>query len=686
MNRCPNCKTEILFESAEFCEHCGVSLVQSKDRADRVESSDDMEFEVSEANPDHTDDTAKRGRRAGISDDLGVQSSAELVEHLAMDDDGTDSVEQTHQAPAVAAVAVAAGASVPPVPGSDPNGLLRLSADEVKKIEQRMYGQSERSYLSEDEKRALLKNMQTSGHATQPPSMDGSSRTIHSENPGDLPRPQIAKRSRGVAFFVSNWIQVQGGLELHEMDEIQINDRTYLLKKKKFSPRTVSIAAGVMFMALLFVVGSLFVSSATDGKGELIGVVLDANLQPNQQGATVKIADLGQTVSSNEQGFFKAERIPAGSHKIEYIVDNQVVGTDYATVTAGQTTTLTLRPAEALAVTEQVENPGTTGSNPNQGQQVQANIPPTNQGTVPDRPQPTRQSTDPLGKISLHANVDGAKFSLNGSVLGAGNLTYSRIKAGRQSYSVTADGYQTVSGTIEVAGGETQVLQVDLVPASGTTASAPKKQDELEAAMNLLRGGQPSEAITAFTAIVEKQPSEAAAYASRGDAYMAIKDKKAAEDDYVKAAEIFRAKKVFGESMTQYNNALRVNPNSITAFLGRASLHIDRNEEIAAITDYESVLKIDKHCFAAYYGLGQARYGQGNYKEAIRHFKDARSESPDNAELYQYLMLAYMGDDDLKGVKKSYEKFKELANKDQLSRLQGDKRYDAVLRVVSSDE
>jgi hypothetical protein len=48
-------------------------------------------------------------------------------------------------------------------------------------------------------------------------------------------------------------------------------------------------------------------------------------------------------------------------------------------------------------------------------------------------------------------------------------------------------------------------------------------------------------------------------------------------------------------------------------------------------------------------------------------------------------MLAYLGDDDLKNVKKSYDKFMELSDQAQKNQMKSDRRFNAVLRVVSQE-
>ena len=96
--------------------------------------------------------------------------------------------------------------------------------------------------------------------------------------------------------------------------------------------------------------------------------------------------------------------------------------------------------------------------------------------------------------------------------------------------------------------------------------------------------------------------------------------------------------------------------------LGRGSLYLSRNEAIAAIADFDMVTRLDKRNLDAYIGLGRARYNQGQFDKATKHFKDARSLDAENPVIHQYLMLSQYGKGEFKEVQKDYDKFLKCAS------------------------
>jgi len=94
---------------------------------------------------------------------------------------------------------------------------------------------------------------------------------------------------------------------------------------------------------------------------------------------------------------------------------------------------------------------------------------------------------------------------------------------------------------------------------------------------------------------------------------------------------------------------------------------------------------MDKRNAQAYNGLGQARFHQGSYKKAIKHFKNARSLDSKNPLTHQYLMLCYLAVDDTKNLRKSYKKFVEKASDREVEELHSDSRFVAVVRIVEMD-
>jgi Flp pilus assembly protein TadD len=672
VRRCENCKTEILFEESQFCEHCGATLTPSEKTSSEASSDDDLIISESADDTREVPDKFHKMKSSEI-EDLELQSSADVIRDLVLPDSGDNGTPTNDHTMDVESSVLPKHPSNQTQDMNSTNSLRKLSPEEVKSIEKNLY--STTPYLSTEEKDNLLKTVQKVEKLS--PAKQASIEPHPEPNNVNMP-----KRSRGIAFFMKNIIQVRGELYLQDNDEIQINDRVYLLRKKRFSPKLIIGTCVGIFAILLVAIGSQFITN-TSNKGEVIGVVLDQNLQPYLFGATIKFTDLDMTFTSNGQGFFKTSKIPTGSHKIEYVVNGQTISTDYATVTSNEISTIALKPQNAEQAPIQGNQQNIFEEKPlanlNQKEGIASNSEPvtTTQSTSDRR-------TD-FAKITLAANIEGAKFTLDGTPLGAGNLTYNRIKPGKHTYIISKDGFGTVMGTVDVSTGENQVLEVALSPSSGNGETA-EVADPKTSVQNLIRDGKYTEAISTMTNQINQEPNHAAFYSVRAMAYKLNGNKPESRDDFIKAASIYRNSGQSGEAMTAYNDALNVDPKAIPALLGRADLHMVLHEEIAAVADYETLLSMDKRNAQALCGLGEARYSQGNFKQAIKYFKEARSVEPNNPSIHQSLMLAYLGDDDLKNVKKSYEKFVELASQEQVTKMQSDKRYNAVLRVVSQDQ
>ena len=84
----------------------------------------------------------------------------------------------------------------------------------------------------------------------------------------------------------------------------------------------------------------------------------------------------------------------------------------------------------------------------------------------------------------------------------------------------------------------------------------------------------------------------------------------------------------------------------------------------------------------AYIGLGRARYNQGSFDKATKHFKDARSLDAENPVIHQYLMLSHFGQGEFKEVQKDYDRFVKCSSEAQVRQLQADQKFASVLRVI----
>lgn len=636
-----------------------------------------------------------------------------------------------------------------------------------KTADQQPAGSSSSAYLTDEEKRKLLESMNKpfSNTPIVPPKPETSDELSpapvhqptepHATSPVEPARQPSGSepdmRPRRNAFFYKNIIQLSGNPRLAEHDEMTIGERVWVLRKKRIPMKTVSMV-GISLAAVLIVVFALIMATGdSSGTGVIAGFVFDDSSRPYIHGAAVRFPELGKTYQSDGQGFFITDDLPTGNYRIEYLIDDAVVGVDYATIVEGEVTPLALRPSdedelqEELAVTTEsasstvavpqpkrivkpeareqtrsltmkpLEDTRTTvAEQPQPRPPKPVEVKPTEARPTEARPTKVKSETARSGgatyaaadrpvekpveepsaatppapaKLKLAANVDNARIQLGNDVLGAGNLTYSGITAGQYRYEISADGYEPLTGTVELAAGKVTVLEAEL-----TRLPAAEKQvaygaeDFYYSGVTAFNEGDFNAAISDLDEAIRRDPSYTEAYKARGNAYSSREFAQQAHDDYLRAAEILRFRKDYSSAISMYDKALKEIPGSVSAHLGRGSLFLTRGDELAAITDYESVIRADRGNFEGYLGLGKARFQQGNYAGAIEHFEDARSLNSDSPEVYQYLMLSYMADNDLKNVKKSYERFTRVANSRQINEMRSDAKYAAIMRIVDQSE
>ncbi len=724
MKKCPQCGANQQNEAAR-CSSCGFSFASAKES--EPADNDKLEFVVTEKD---NDDREFVGGTKDFEheDDIQLESPEEILEKEAtakLDDDSEDTaLFQNGITPL--------GQSeppLPPIPEDSPSPadfssvnpetpspedtsktstdrIKKLSDEEVKEIERNLYRKS--SYLDEKEKQTLIQkldavnqpfgNTPISPHKSEdstPPPVPPLSPDDKSDN---LTPPKLSERERGIAYYYKNYIQLTTSKKLHPEEELKVGELTFELRPKRINPKMIFGAAAVLFALILIAIGSLFITDTTGDNGKIIGIVLDENGVPFIRGATINFPTINKSVKSNSQGFFKSEDLPAGTYKIELVYDGEVIGTDYATVVGGKVSTVSLSPEWAesqappqIAQTSSSSSPPTaTSKQTNQPANNTKATTKTTSGKKESKKSSSRKKTKSTkkspAKLTLAANVEGARLKLNSSVMGAGNLTYKGLKPKKYKYEVTKDGYEPATGYITLKSGKTSKLVVELTPLPRQVKEKTYQADDFYySGLTAYQNGQYLQAIDDLTQAVEKKPSYAEAYMTRGESYASLKDWTPAHDDFIRAAEIFQINKDYSRAITAYNRALDVNKKSVTAYLGRGKLFMLTHEDRAAILDFETVLKYDKRNMQAYFGLGEARFRQGYYKKAIKSFKNARSIDSKNPLIQQYLMLCYMAVDDFKNVKKSYKRFLEIANDKDVERLHNDPRYSAVLRIAEND-
>lgn len=695
MEQCPKCNAQLINPQAEFCSQCGCN-VNTVSKNSNSEANDDQDFIVTEAAGQDQEHVGGTSKFPTVGDDLDLRSTSDLVQdegRMHSEEGFTGKNSQSGSCPIGETDSplppIAENQSIPPSLAKKPTAPPESSskAGSGSPSPESAASANEGLFLSDREKEEIIRKIGNGETQKQPVKAPPSAKPL--EGLSDMPSPTIAKRGCGIAYFYRSYIQITGSQMLHPGDEVLINDRAYLLKPKKVRPGFMIGAAAALFVGTLVLIGSFMLSTGDTDDGEVIGIVLDRAGEPFVGGAIIRFPELGRAVKSSPDGFFRSGDIPSGAHKMEYKIDGQVVAQEYITVVSGQVSTISLAPSEELSRSTQ-----TSASAPPQRVSVtqveSAQKPKSSSASTPTRKSAAKstesKSSSAYAKVTLSANVEGARLLIDGSVLGAGNMTYSRIKAGKHKYSVEADGYASVSGVINLKGGQTKKLEADLQPMD----TAQKEQeyttkDFYYSGVANFKAGQAATAIEDFTKAIDLEPSYAEAYFARADVYAKLKKGEPAHADYVRAAEIFRFEKNFNRAITAYNSAVSVNKKSVTAYLGRGDLYLAKGQEIAAVADYDAARKINKKNPAVHLGLGKARFQLDNYKKAIKHFKEARKLEPNNPVTYQYLMLSYLAVDNLKEVKKTFKKFAEIANDAQMERMISDHKYVAVLAVVDED-
>ncbi len=686
MNICPKCNYNKLSENTKFCPKCGFKL---NDQNNPSQDDENLEFEVTEKETDDREffgDTGKleiEGPNGSYDNENAVDP--QLEKELEPNDEELeliDGIGSGFKKEEITQEIISENFD-----NEKSRQLKKLSPDEIKDIEKKLYKNETQVNNKQQSNDKLFGNNPITPDEIDEPNF--KSDNTDNEPTLDMPTPMMAEHGRGVAFFYKRYIELVGSHELHSNKDIIIGKKAYELRPKQINPKILIGSAAGIFVVLLIIIGSIIVGDTSQGHGNVWGIALDEYNQPLISKAKVRFPELGKTIDCNTEGFFVFKDIPSGTHKVQLVWGNEIIGENFTTVTDNKSTTLTLRPGEEfLAKFDKKSNTNkdiTTASNSNDtknNSNVKANTS-TQQKTKISK----KSSTSKWANLSLEANIDNAAISLDGSVIGAGNLIYKRLKPGEHQYVVKKEGYYPKSGNVTLKAGKTKKLEVTLKPLSEEDLRKTfSGKDFYNSGLRANSEGNYLYAIDEFTLAIEKDPSYIDAYQTRAETYLKLKDWDKAHDDYLRIAEIYQFNRNYNQSISAYNKAVELNDKSIPAYLGRAKLYMVKNEEIAALPDFEQVLKLDKKNSEANYGLGVVRYNQKSYKKAINLFKKALSLDEQNPLIHQYLMLSYYARNDKKNLKKAYSKFKKNVSTEQISEFRSNAENYAVIQIIDKNK
>ena len=94
-------------------------------------------------------------------------------------------------------------------------------------------------------------------------------------------------------------------------------------------------------------------------------------------------------------------------------------------------------------------------------------------------------------------------------------------------------------------------------------------------------------------------------------------------------------------ALVDYNQAIRLNPNSSMEFNDRGNIWMDKNDFDRAIADYDQAIQLDTNYAKAYYNRGVARFNNREWVVASEDF--ARMHEFDSKDAYAVLWQALAG-------------------------------------------
>ncbi len=470
--------------------------------------------------------------------------------------------------------------------------------------------------------------------------------------PLDLPR---VARSKGIIFLSGETLTLTGGTRVFPGDEVQIGDQLYEVRMKPKDNRWLigAIVGGAALILALLVFPGWFSGGQN---GQIVGLAFDDAGGSPLSKQSITIVELNRTVQTNQAGFFVFNDLPSGLFTIQYLRDDVPIAEERVAVLENDITTITLYEGESITSTPIKSTPSKRG----------------NQSTAESN------SKTESGTLKLTLNPEGAAAYLDDKPLGVGSNSY-KVRPGRYILSVKKMGYETKSRQITMKSGKSLSYKYTL---SKQKSSTTKRKSDGELAYENEIAGNYHEALRYYDKILQKSPQDLGAMLGKARSFQAQGQLDQATTYFMQAARIAGNKGDVATQIEALTGLIDARPNTFTAYYSRGDLYFSQGDYDRAAQDYEKVIQIDRRNLGAYYKLGNSYYQTQDYNDALAAFKGAEELNFADPKAHVYLAKTYLALDDRKNMKKSYEKFTELASYSVRLEFKNDPEWQQVLSAV----
>ncbi len=507
------------------------------------------------------------------------------------------------------------------------------------------------------------------------PSKAAPSPAMSSAITSGVSAPQSKGPARGIAHFSGRTIELDTAERMSAGDEITVNGNRYQLKPGRTSSHVLGyVIAGTLIVAAAFG-GKYFLADGATVGGSISGVALNQKNAPYQEGAVVRIPELGKSTVTNAEGLFQFSDIPNGTYKLEYNLAGSMGGAQVVSIADNNAVMVTLDGAtKRLAQTVRQTHRQATAPEPRTAKKASKH------------PASQRKATTAKGALAVTSDVSGAVVYIDNQKLGKVNHTFRRMNTGKRTLRIEKSGYETYVGDITIKPGKIAKADVTLVrlavkqkPATPAELSA---SDLFEQGRESFNAGEFQDAVTILNEALKKDPGLADAYFFRAEALTKSGASQDAYLDYIRAGEIWSRQKRTQDALSAFDNAIEVSNGAAVAYKVRGDFYLNTKNRSKGIEDYKKALKKDKKYYDAHLALGIAYFEIGSYRKADKQLRRARDFNDHDATLYHYLMLNSLAKNDLGDVNSYYKQFKKKASPAELSRFNSDNKLAAVRRVV----